>query len=178
MPGTIYFIRNEDIYKIGVTNDLVRRMKELRPDEIIATQVTAYYKDYEKELHSKYRHCRIPQTEYFRLTPDEVNEVLYRLTDDGKPHWVNEAEQESSDKWALSFVSLLMTVAFIGVSSMIHTVWTDAWTSNFFVELLEGILSLLLIVWTIGSLLSAVWSSIKQGVVFAWWKKKEAGGSQ
>jgi hypothetical protein len=96
MPGTIYFIRNEDIYKIGVTNDLDRRMKELMPDEILAIQVTAYYLDYEKELHQKYSHCRIPQTEYFRLSPDEVNDVCNRLASDTNQLYVDEENSDAS----------------------------------------------------------------------------------
>tara|TARA_Y100000589_G_C26699861_1_gene445248 strand:- start:105 stop:455 length:351 start_codon:yes stop_codon:yes gene_type:complete len=31
----IYFIRNKDLYKIGITKDLLNRMRRLNPDEIL-----------------------------------------------------------------------------------------------------------------------------------------------
>ena len=36
MEGFVYIIRNEDLYKIGHTDDLERRLRELKPTEAIA----------------------------------------------------------------------------------------------------------------------------------------------
>ena len=50
-------------------------MKELKPDEVIAGKEAANMRGIEKLLHKRYKHQRIPQTEYFRLTSEEVDEL-------------------------------------------------------------------------------------------------------
>ena len=35
--GFVCFIKNEDIYKIGITDNLMRRLNQLKPDEVINT---------------------------------------------------------------------------------------------------------------------------------------------
>lgn len=79
--GFVYFIRNQDIYKIGITDNLLRRIGELKPDEIINVVRCVNYKDLEKKLHSKFKSSRIPQTEYFRLDQGEVSLVNELMTD-------------------------------------------------------------------------------------------------
>ena len=68
MTGIVYLIRNGDLHKIGTTKNLQRRMKELKPDEIVKTLETTKFLAIEKELHRKYKDVRLPQTEYFRLS--------------------------------------------------------------------------------------------------------------
>ena len=68
MSGFVYLIRNKDLYKIGITQNLEQRMKALKPDEIVSTLETDDFEKLEKKLHKKYKSVRIPQTEYFRLT--------------------------------------------------------------------------------------------------------------
>ena len=41
--GFVYFIKNEDIYKIGITDNLMRRLNQLKPDEVINTVRCANY---------------------------------------------------------------------------------------------------------------------------------------
>ena len=38
IPGFVYVIRKKDLYKIGITVSLKRRLKELKPDEVIAVK--------------------------------------------------------------------------------------------------------------------------------------------
>ena len=78
--GFVYFIRNDDIYKIGITNDLMRRLNQLKPDEIINTVKCSNYESLELLLHKKFKKHRIPQTEYFRLTPNLVEQVSSEMT--------------------------------------------------------------------------------------------------
>jgi predicted GIY-YIG superfamily endonuclease len=73
--GYVYLIRNGDLHKIGVTMDLERRMKELRPDEIIAVYQAVNVAGVERLLHSRYKDVRLPQTEYFRLRQEQVREA-------------------------------------------------------------------------------------------------------
>ena len=78
--GFVYFIKNEDIYKIGITDNLMRRLNELKPDEVINTVRCSNYETLEKQLHKKFKKQRIPQTEYFRLTQNLVQQVNEEMT--------------------------------------------------------------------------------------------------
>ena len=78
--GFVYFIKNEDIYKIGITDNLLRRLNQLKPDEVINTVRCTNYETLEKQLHKKFKNQRIPQTEYFRLTQNLVQQVNEAMT--------------------------------------------------------------------------------------------------
>ena len=77
--GFVYLIRNQDIYKIGITENLLNRMSQLEPDEIIDVIKCSNFREVEKDLHREYKDYRIPQTEYFRLTEKQVLEVSRKL---------------------------------------------------------------------------------------------------
>jgi len=70
--GFVYFVRNGDIHKIGITENLLRRLSELKPDEVLNVIKCSNYRELEKRLHSNFREDRIPQTEYFRLDEQKV----------------------------------------------------------------------------------------------------------
>ncbi len=72
MSGYVYLIKNKDLYKIGITQNLEQRMKQLKPNKIISTLQTDDFESLEKELHKKYKDVRIPQSEWFRLTNDQL----------------------------------------------------------------------------------------------------------
>ena len=72
MSGWVYLIRNGDLHKIGITQNLEQRMRTLKPDEIVSKLRTENYEQLEKQLHRKYKNVRIPQTEYFRLTDSQL----------------------------------------------------------------------------------------------------------
>ena len=65
--GFVYFIRNKDIYKIGITQNMLKIMQQLKLDELLDSIRLSNYKELEREIHIQYKGCRIPQTEYFRL---------------------------------------------------------------------------------------------------------------
>jgi len=79
--GFIYFVRNDEIYKIGITDNLLRRIKELKPDEILNSVRCSNYQEIEKKMHAHFKKRRIPQTEYFRLDAAEVEEAHAMMTD-------------------------------------------------------------------------------------------------
>ncbi len=72
MSGWIYLIRNGDLYKIGITKNIINRMRQLKPDEVLVKSYVSNYKELEKQLHYSYKKVRIPQTEYFRLNISNV----------------------------------------------------------------------------------------------------------
>ena len=80
MTGWIYLIRNKDLHKIGITENLEQRMKQLKPDAIVSTLETEDFQRLEKELHKRYKDVRIPQTEYFRLTEAQLKDCTERLS--------------------------------------------------------------------------------------------------
>lgn len=73
--GFVYFIRNKDLYKIGITTDMLRRMAELKPDELLNMVRCSNYFDVETTIHRKFNKERLPQTEYFRLSPEQIEKV-------------------------------------------------------------------------------------------------------
>ena len=60
MSGWLYLIRNRDLYKIGITKNLENRMRQLKPDNIVAKLYTRDFVKLERELHSRYKKFRIP----------------------------------------------------------------------------------------------------------------------
>tara|TARA_S200000501_G_scaffold372554_1_gene417798 strand:- start:570 stop:1601 length:1032 start_codon:yes stop_codon:yes gene_type:complete len=82
--GFVYFIRNKDIYKIGITQNMLQRMEQLKPDELLDSIRCINYKELEREIHSKFKGCRIPQTEYFRLDKKEIKEIHQMLRENAK----------------------------------------------------------------------------------------------
>ena len=80
MSGWLYIIRNRDIYKIGITKNFKNRMRQLKPDNVIAKLYTSDYIKLERELHHRYKDYRIPQTEYFRLDNSHLREIKKRIS--------------------------------------------------------------------------------------------------
>ena len=78
--GFVYFIRNEDIFKIGITDNLLRRFNQLKPDEVLNVVRCSNFESLEKELHKKFKEYRIPQTEYFRLSKNQIEQVNIEMT--------------------------------------------------------------------------------------------------
>ena len=80
MSGWLYLIRNRDLYKIGVTKNFDNRMRQLKPDNVVAKFYTRDFLKLEKELHTRYKKYRIPQTEYFRLEDHHLKEIKQRIS--------------------------------------------------------------------------------------------------
>ena len=80
MSGWLYLIRNRDLYKIGVTKNFDNRMRQLKPDNVIAKLYTRDFVKLERELHNRYKKFRIPQTEYFRLKNYHLQEIKQRIS--------------------------------------------------------------------------------------------------
>ena len=79
MSGWLYLIRNRDLYKIGITKNFENRMRQLKPDNVVAKFYTADFVKLEREFHNRYKKFRIPQTEYFRLENSHLKEIKQRI---------------------------------------------------------------------------------------------------
>ena len=73
--GFVYFVRNGDLCKIGITENLLRRFGELQPDEVLNVVRCRNYQEVERKLHLEFKAIRLPQTEYFRMQQDHVDEA-------------------------------------------------------------------------------------------------------
>ena len=80
MSGWLYLIRNRDLYKIGITKNFENRMRQLKPDKVVAKFYTTDFVKLERELHNRYKKFRIPQTEYFRLEYSHLEEIKQRIS--------------------------------------------------------------------------------------------------
>ena len=80
MSGWLYLIRNRDLYKIGITKNFENRMRQLKPDNVVAKFYTPDFLKLERELHYRYKKFRIPQTEYFRLENTHIKEIKKRIS--------------------------------------------------------------------------------------------------
>lgn len=78
--GFVYMIKNKDLYKIGITENLLRRMDQLKPDEVLNVVRCKNYRELERDLHSLFKEVRLPQTEYFRLSQEQINKVHKLMT--------------------------------------------------------------------------------------------------
>ena len=67
--GFLYIIKNKGQIKIGITVDIPRRMKELKPDKIfqIVELPKKRERELEKKLHRQFADKRLPGSEYFSL---------------------------------------------------------------------------------------------------------------
>jgi len=79
MRGWVYLIKNGDLYKIGITRKFENRMRQLKPDYVVAKLYSTHFMVLEKEFHKRYKKVRIPQTEYFRLDRTHIKEIKQRL---------------------------------------------------------------------------------------------------
>ena len=80
MSGWLYIIRNRDLYKIGITKNFDNRMRQLKPDNVLVKLYTSDFVKLERELHNRYKKFRIPQTEYFRLEKQHLNEIKQSIS--------------------------------------------------------------------------------------------------
>ena len=80
MSGWLYLIRNRGLHKIGITKNFENRMRQLKPDNVVAKLYTSDFLKLERELHNRYKKYRIPQTEYFRLKDCHIQEIKQRIS--------------------------------------------------------------------------------------------------
>ena len=80
MFGWLYLIKNGDLYKIGITKNFEKRMRQLKPDSILIKLYSSDYMQLEREFHKKYKCVRIPQSEYFRLDNVQIREIKQRIS--------------------------------------------------------------------------------------------------
>ena len=139
MSGWLYIIKNGDLYKIGITRKFDNRMRQLKPDKIIAKLHTRQYKQLEKDLHKKYINVRIPQTEYFRLSDFQSREIKQIISDLHYPRSI-------TVELFINLISLLIIIfifVLIFKSLTINDIKNVLISSLFFMQKISLVLSFL-----------------------------------
>ena len=74
MAGYVYLIRVGDLYRIGKTNNLDKKIRKLNPDELLTSIMTKEPETLEARLLRKYKSQRIPETGYLKLSKKQVSQ--------------------------------------------------------------------------------------------------------
>ena len=74
MSGYVYLIRVGDLYRIGKTENLDRKIRKLKPDELLTSIMTKEPETLEARLLRKYKSQRIPETGYLKLSKRQIRE--------------------------------------------------------------------------------------------------------
>ena len=72
MSGYVYLIRVGDLYRIGKTDNLEKKIKKLKPDELLTSIMTKEPETLEARLLRKYKSQRIPETGYLKLSKRQI----------------------------------------------------------------------------------------------------------
>ncbi|QVV66757.1 GIY-YIG nuclease family protein [Synechococcus sp. LA31] len=177
MAGFVYLIRNGDLHKIGRTDNLQRRFKQLQPDEIVQVLETDRSRDLEHELHEQFKVKRLPQTEYFRLDEAEVNQVRIALgwEPDGPVELPAQPEPFNlADARTFVQVSAIATGVF-GLVLVAEGVLMPS-DSNFLVSLLFGILGLPAFIGFAIALIALGVTTLGYGGMWGWHKLRQGRG--
>lgn len=80
--GYIYIIKNEiriGGYKIGKSASVEQRLSQLKVGSkasLVGIWSSRYYSKIEREMHTRFAHLRVPQSEWFPLTDDELQQAI------------------------------------------------------------------------------------------------------
>ena len=82
--GYIYFLKSTLLggYKIGITTSPTSRFKALAVGtkaKLLGYWKLDAYRELEKQLHKEYATQRVPQSEWFDLSCDQVREVIQKI---------------------------------------------------------------------------------------------------
>ncbi len=74
MAGYVYLIRVGDLYRIGKADNLDRRIRKIKPDELLTSIMTKEPATLEARLLRKFKSQRIPETGYLKLSKRQIRE--------------------------------------------------------------------------------------------------------
>ncbi len=84
-PGYLYLLKNNILggYKIGITTNPTSRFKALHVGTkatLLGYWRTDAYRELEKHLHKEFAASRVPQSEWFDLTDQQIRDVIQNVT--------------------------------------------------------------------------------------------------
>ncbi len=112
MSGHVYLIRVGELYRIGTTDNLEKKLKKLNPDELLSSIITKEPETLKARLLRKYKYQRIPETGYLKLTKRQLSECKKQFEIKGTlPHTL---DAEVSITLFVSF--LFFVLALLGLN--------------------------------------------------------------
>ena len=116
MAGVVYLVQKGDLYLIGRTSRLERKMKKIGPDKIIATLETDYPLAFEARLLRRYRHSRLPDSSYFDFSEEQVSTCKKQFSTKGNiPRTLGEEFYIALSASVLLFFIVLILIILLGV---------------------------------------------------------------
>ena len=107
MSGYVYLIRVGELYRIGKTSNLDKKIKKLKPDELINSILIKEPETLEARLLRKYKSTRIPETGYLKLSKKQLSECKNHFDiKDNMPHTL---DAEVSISLMASFIVFILT---------------------------------------------------------------------
>ena len=73
--GFVYFIRHGNLYKMGSTDNLLKCLEELKPDEVLNVVRCLNPQDLASEFRGRFDDAKLLQTGYFLLGEQQVQDV-------------------------------------------------------------------------------------------------------
>ena len=111
MSGYVYLIRIGELYRIGKADNLEKKIKKLKPDELLSSILTKEPETLEARLLRKFKSQRIPETGYLKLTKRQLSECKRQFELKGNlPHTL---EAEVSITLSASFILFLVAFLFL-----------------------------------------------------------------
>ncbi len=120
MASHVYLIRNGELYSIGSTDNLDRRLEQLKPGVLVASLKNQNAEKITKELQLSFRQSRIPQSDYYRLSLNQVNECKNRLSKLGGSNYF--LPFFSGYRLAIAFILAWIIITFLIVEFGINPV--------------------------------------------------------
>ena len=116
MSGYVYLIRVGDLYRIGKAENLDKKLKKLRPDELLSSILTKEPETLEARLLRKYRYQRIPDTGYLKLSKNQLSECKRQFELKGNlPHTL---DAEVSITLFASFIFFVLSLLILNYLSV------------------------------------------------------------
>ena len=81
--GFLYVIGYRNLTKIGITQNLQRRMSELGPDVIYRVSMSPDHEELERKAHASWAEKRVPQSEWFLMEDVDRDQLFAWLDDQG-----------------------------------------------------------------------------------------------
>ena len=110
MSGYVYLIRVGELYRIGKTDNLDKKIRKLKPDELLTSIMTREPETLEARLLRKYKSQRIPETGYLKLSKRQIQECKKQFELKGNiPHTLDaEVSITLFASFSLFFVNALI----------------------------------------------------------------------
>ena len=117
MSGYVYLIRVGNLYRIGKTDNLDKKINKLKPDELLSSILTKEPETLQARLLRKYKSQRIPETGYLELSQRQLRECMSQFELKGNiPHTLDAEVSITLFASFLLFATSLITFIYLKIN--------------------------------------------------------------